>query len=212
MMGDASEKKPVALVLVLSLVAGYADAGVFVGFSNIFVANMTGNVVLLGLGLVGMLHHLPGKIGAGLPALAVVAFACGTAAAVFIAKRGNRERAYVLWAEAMLAAAAVALKAYPPAAIALLSAAMGAQSAAAAEIGLAGISTTYITGTLVTGVLRSLRPRSGDDRRVARHDVASLGLYLGGAVLGAGAFLLWHVDALWAVPLALAVMGRLTYS
>ncbi|HEY5340598.1 MAG TPA: YoaK family protein [Candidatus Aquilonibacter sp.] len=204
--------KPLALLLLLTVIAGYADAIVFVGLHNIFVANMTGNVVLLGVGLVGMIHHLPGAVDAGMPMLALAAFACGVAAVVAFARKGQRKRAIVLVSEAVLSAAAAALWMHPPAAIALLSLAMGAQSAAASQIGLAGISTTYVTGTLVTGILRALRPRPGDDRLDARSDFTALGCYLAGAALGAGAFVLCHGNALWPASLALAVLGALAYS
>ncbi len=204
--------KPLALLLLLTVIAGYADAIVFVGLRNIFVANMTGNVVLLGVGLVGLIHHLPGKVDAGMPALALAAFACGVVAVFAFVRKGQRERALVLVGEAVLIAAAAALWSYPAAAIALLSLAMGAQSAAANEIGMAGISTTYVTGTLVTGILRVLQPRPGTDHLDARRDFSALGCYLAGAALGAGAFVLWQGDALWPAPLALAVLGALAYS
>lgn len=142
--------------LLLGGAAGYLDA---VGYLTlgIFTANMTGNTVLLGIAI-GQARG-PATLRV---LLAVAAFVLGAAAGALL--RGRRRTGSVFAGEAacLLAALAVWLHLrhpYPgsiipvPTAfplIVLLSAAMGAQSAAVRRVGEQRISTTYVTGTLTT--------------------------------------------------------------
>jgi uncharacterized membrane protein YoaK (UPF0700 family) len=76
--------RTIILLAGLTLVAGYADAVAFFGL-GVFTANMTGNTVLLGAGIAARLvPHLSVPSGIGLPALSIVCFAAGAAAAAAI--------------------------------------------------------------------------------------------------------------------------------
>src|SRR5262249_7294766 len=81
---------------------------------------------------------------------------------------------------------------------ALVSFAMGAQSVIAAKAGLPGISTTYVTGTLVTAVVRGFSADSGPQQHTeARRDAAAWCAYLSGAVIGTLLYIAGHGLALW---------------
>jgi len=143
------------LVLLLAGAAGCLDA---VGYLmlGLFTANMTGNTILLGLSVgreawTDAVHNV----------VAIAAFVCGAGAGT-AATRGAGRIARGLGFEAAVLAAAVGVWALfgaprgriaEPAAywlIALLSAAMGMQSATVRRVGEHRVATTYVTGTLTT--------------------------------------------------------------
>ena len=143
------------LVLLLAGAAGCLDA---VGYLmlGLFTANMTGNTILLGLSIgraawADALHNVA----------AIAAFVCGAGAGTAVT-RGVRRISRGLALEAFVLAAAVGLwglfgaprgRVAEPAAywlIALLSAAMGIQSATVRRVGEQRVATTYVTGTLTT--------------------------------------------------------------
>ncbi|HEV2439785.1 MAG TPA: YoaK family protein [bacterium] len=143
------------LVLLLAGAAGCLDA---VGYLmlGLFTANMTGNTILLGLSVgreawADAVHNV----------VAIAAFVCGAGAGT-AATRGAARIARGLGLEAAVLAAAVGVWAFfgaprgriaEPAAywlIALLSAAMGMQSATVRRVGEHRVATTYVTGTLTT--------------------------------------------------------------
>src|SRR5690349_3937410 len=62
------------LLLVMTVVTGMVDAFSYLSLAHVFVANMTGNVVFLGFGLVGA-----GNIAANASLVAIAAFAVGAA-------------------------------------------------------------------------------------------------------------------------------------
>jgi uncharacterized membrane protein YoaK (UPF0700 family) len=144
----------------LTLVAGSVDAVSYLGLGRVFTANMTGNLVLLGLAI--------GQ-GQALEALrsvvAFVGFAAGAGVGGWVVGGGQGGEHWpsrvtlVLGVElVLLAGFEVAwLLAGPDASsgelevlIALSSAAMGMQSVAGRRLAVAGVTTTYVTGTLVT--------------------------------------------------------------
>lgn len=169
-----------AMLTSLSLAAGCVDAVGYLGLVQVFVANMTGNTVLLGLAI----GQADGRdvLQAG---TALTGFVLGVAAGAAIVERGPERAAWTpavtaaLGLEfAMLAAFAAGwllhgadpsgVAVYPS--IVLSAAAMGVQSAAVRRLQVAGVSTTYITGTLtsltarVVGRLRSATPEHAEDR------------------------------------------------
>jgi uncharacterized membrane protein YoaK (UPF0700 family) len=138
------------LVLLLGGTAGYLDA---VGYLTlgIFTANMTGNTVLLGIAI-GQ-GRWPAMVRV-LVALAAFIAGAGVGALLF---RERQRIGRVLGVEAacLLAGLTVGWGGLPESRgafplIALLSAAMGAQSAAVRRVGEQRISTTYVTGTLTS--------------------------------------------------------------
>jgi uncharacterized membrane protein YoaK (UPF0700 family) len=148
------------LLLGLTLVAGAVDAVSYLGLGRVFTANMTGNLVLLGLAI--------GQ-GQALEALrsvvAFLGFAAGAGLGGWIVGGGIGGEHWpsrvtvVLGVEFGLLAGFLAgwVVAGPEPSnlvlevlTALSAAAMGVQSAAGRRLAVAGVSTTYVTGTLVT--------------------------------------------------------------
>lgn len=171
-----------ARLAALAAAAGCVDAASFLGLDQVFTANQSGNTVLLGIAI-GV-----GDGGAvARTGVSIVAFMVGVVIAVLLlrgAPRGWSARTGpVLAATAAVLVVAGAL--WGPldtvALIAVVSAAMGAQSAAALRVGVPGVSTTFVTGTLtrVATQLVSDDPGSRDPA-----PVAAWAAYLGGAIAG----------------------------
>jgi uncharacterized membrane protein YoaK (UPF0700 family) len=149
------------LLLGLTLVAGAVDAVSYLGLGRVFTANMTGNLVLLGLA-VGQ-----GQVLEALRSVvAFLGFAAGAGLGGWVvggAGQGGEhwpsKVTVVLGVEFVLLLGflvAWLLAGQEPSngvlevLTALSAAAMGVQSAAGRRLAVAGVSTTYVTGTLVT--------------------------------------------------------------
>jgi uncharacterized membrane protein YoaK (UPF0700 family) len=208
-----------SLAVVLSAAAGATDAFSFLRLGNVFTSVMTGNLVLLGLG-----------VGAGLAdqiintGVAFVAFLLGLAGGSRIARPspgadpGLMPQSVVIALGAELAAFGGLLcgwQASGPhpgntARLLLLvaaAAAMGIQSAATRQIRVKGLSTTYFTSTIAS-VVESL---SFADRQLRARSVIQLfGLAAGAGmsallVTGAPRF----APALQCGLLAIVILGAL---
>jgi uncharacterized membrane protein YoaK (UPF0700 family) len=216
MRTDAIMRVAVGPFYALSLAAGCVDAISFVGFGQVFTANMTGNMVLLGIAVVSHFGTLPVTIGYVYPLIAIVAFIAGALAPLPLFPHGlhARRAGAVVFGEGVLAAiAAIAFALFHapfvlPLCIALISFAMGAQSMVASKAGLPGISTTYVTGTLITALTRGLSHGASDEhRRDAVRNVWVIVAYIGGASLGALLFIALHRKVLILLALAFAAIG-----
>jgi len=220
-----------AMLTSLSLAAGCVDAVGYLGLGQVFVANMTGNTVLLGLAI----GQADGRdvLQSG---TALAGFVLGVAVGAAIVERGP-DRAAV-WTPAVTAAlglefvilvvfaAGWLLDGSEPSGvavyllIALSALAMGVQSAAVRRLNVAGVSTTYITGTLTSLTarmvrwLRSASPERGEDRFTLTEPserglplTADVWLAYGvGAVVGGAADLLWQPAALLLPTAAVAAV------
>jgi uncharacterized membrane protein YoaK (UPF0700 family) len=147
-------------LVALAFVGGFVDAISYLGLGHVFTANMTGNTVLLGIAL-GRLQ----AAAAMRAVIALVGFCVGVIAASTLARPRSSlpPRHKPVWialaCESLLlsALAALWLRAGTPlddatqgSFIAMASACMGIQSEAARMVGIPGVATTYITGTLTT--------------------------------------------------------------
>ncbi len=216
-----------AMLVMLSLAAGCVDAVGYLGLGQIFVANMTGNTILLGLAL-GQ-----AKAQAALRAVVALAgFVVGVAAGAAIVGPGRERFAWSPAVTAALALELVVLVAFAvgwflaeaePAGLAvyplivLPSLAMGVQSAAVRRLGIPGVATTYITGTLTDlteGAIARLRPAVSDDERSERTMPSARGLVLPADVwlaYGAGAVIVGIIAVRWpsgvlSVPIAVLAL------
>ncbi|SOD58957.1 Uncharacterized membrane protein YoaK, UPF0700 family [Streptomyces zhaozhouensis] len=203
--GEA-ERLALALTWVLTFVTGVVDAVGFLGLDRVFTGNMTGNIVILGMGAAGA-DALP-VLG---PALALLAFA-GGALAAGVALRGapsgwgTRVTALLGAQTVVLGALAVGLALAGgepdgparPAVAAATAAAMGCQAAVARRVGVAGMTTVVVTSTLTGWAAESL-PRGGRGAFANRGTAAILAIFLGAV---AGAVLLRATEL--AVPMGLA--------
>jgi uncharacterized membrane protein YoaK (UPF0700 family) len=204
-----------ALLLALTVAAGSADAVSYLGLGRVFTANMTGNLVLLGVAI-GQ-----GQVAASLRS--VIAFACFGMGVLVGARATERSTETAVWptsvtlvvvAELGLLVAFTAgweIAGDRPTVLALdvliaLSAgAMGMQTAAARRLSVAGVATTFVTGTLTSLIaeLASVGPDWARSRRWA----ATLACIVIGAAAGAALFIAWRPGA----PLvAMLVVGIVT--
>jgi uncharacterized membrane protein YoaK (UPF0700 family) len=223
----------------LSLAAGCVDAVGYLSLGQVFVANMTGNTVLLGLAIGqadgrGVLH-------AG---TALAGFVLGAAIGAAIVERGLERAVWTPAVTAALGLEVVILAAFTagwlldgskPSGVAVyllivLSAlAMGVQSAAVRRLAVADVSTTYITGTLTSLTARTVRwmrstfflaaaSPGRDEGRPTLTEPPERGLpltadvwlaYGVGAVVGGAAELLWQPAALLLPIVAVAAVVAL---
>jgi uncharacterized membrane protein YoaK (UPF0700 family) len=193
------------LVVVLAITSGATDAIGFLALGSAFTSVMTGNMVLLGIGAAhGDLTAL------GLTATALASFVAGAALGARLA--GSPQADDPRWPRAITRALAVetalfgifavcwwTLGSDPPdnallPLLAINAAALGLQSSAVQRFGVSGLSTTYLTGTLTTVIIRLT---SGKKLAEVSHSLwILLGLVVGAAI---GAFLVRHLPV--AVPL-----------
>lgn len=180
------------LVVVLAITSGAADALGFLALGSAFTSVMTGNMVLFG---VAVAH---GDVDAMvLTAVAIGSFVAGAAVGTRIA--GSPVSGDPVWPPAVTRALLVELALFtgvgiawwtlgsaPPSAaylplLAASAAALGLQSSAIQRFGVSGLSTTYMTGTLTSVVIKLV---SGRGFRAVRHSaVILLGLIVGAALM-----------------------------
>lgn len=206
-----------AMVVMLAVNSGLTDAMGYLALGGAFSSVMTGNMVLLGLSIGSAAGALALHAAA-----AVLAFVCGCAIGARVA--GTPVEGDAIWPrpvtralslQAVVVAGCAVLwwlaggRPEPFEQLVLLSLnalALGLQSSAVQRFGVAGLSTTYLTGTLTTVVIRVV---SGRPLREVGHSAAILVGLIGGAA--AGTLVTSHAR-LW-VPVAqlallLAVIGR----
>jgi uncharacterized membrane protein YoaK (UPF0700 family) len=196
------------LLVGMTLVTGLIDAFSYLVLGHVFVANMTGNVVFLGLALAG-------APGFSIPA-SLVAMAAFAAGAVLGGRLGARHRDHrarlhssAAAAQAVFVATAVILAAasggtpaagYRYALIAALGIAMGIQNAAARAIAVPDLTTTVLTLT-VTGIAADSALAGGAGSKAGRRLVPVI-VMLAGALIGAA--LIRHAQAYDPLIIALA--------
>lgn len=186
------------LVLIgLAFGAGAVDAISFLGLGRVFTANMTGNIVLLGLAA----GSASGS-EATRSAISLVAFAVAVSLAVGLSRGASRSRLPARSRGRLSAGVALALgletlaqagflagwlassarpSGLPEDVLVGLSAiAMGLQSGAVLRLGIAGISTTYVTGTLA-GLITEVVTGKGSKRDWTRRGLVVIALLAGAA-------------------------------
>jgi uncharacterized membrane protein YoaK (UPF0700 family) len=154
------------MLTLLALAAGCVDAASFLGLGQVMTAAMTGNTILLGLAL--------GQADAEGTLRSTVALAGFVAGALLGAAIVERGPSGMIWMPRITAALALELVVlvilalawhvlegrpagpidYRHPLIAAAGIAMGIQSAAATRVGVPGVTTTYVTGTLTSMAAR----------------------------------------------------------
>lgn len=200
----------------LSAVAGSLDALSYLAFGGVFAANMTGTVVLLAIAITGS------QAGALRLVVALAAFVLGAIVGARPTRRSPRPAAHAhpAWPGITTATLAVELLVVTAWAvgwaltggnpgetatyllIAVAALAMGLQSSAAGRVGIGGVSTAYITGTL-SALASQLTHRPARVREAVLRAGIVLA-YFGGAVAGAGLRSLSPSAAGWLPPAGLA--------
>jgi uncharacterized membrane protein YoaK (UPF0700 family) len=179
------------LLLVLTLLTGLVDAVSILRMGQVFVANMTGNVVFVGFGIAGAAGF---SIRASLTSLAgfvVGAGVSGSMPASWSSDRTQLLRTAVvieltLTLPVMVMAGAAGVSRGRPITyvmLALLGAAMGVQNATVRRLGVPDLTTTVITMTL-TGLFADLRKRGWRDPATSSRVLSLLFLFVGAVVGG----------------------------
>ena len=193
-----TERMHLWLMLVLTFTTGINDAVGYLGLDKVFTGNMTGNVVVLGMAVVG---------GSGLPilgpALALVGFMAGAAIAGRMLRRatgawqGLTTVVFAAVAVLMLVLSGTLLvvgdhPAHPVGVTVTTTAAlaMGMQAAAARVVAVKDVTTVVVTST-ITGLAADSVLGSGKGGGSGRRAAAVVVIVAGAA---AGAVLLkWHL-------------------
>jgi uncharacterized membrane protein YoaK (UPF0700 family) len=179
------------LLVTMTLVTGLVDAFSYLLLGHVFVANMTGNVVLLGFALVGA----PGfSIAASLAAIA--SFALGALIGGRVGSRLAQNRGHLFATaasiQAVFIASAVVLAAisgnpipagYRYSLIVLLAIAMGIQNAGARKLAVPDLTTTVLTLTII-GIAADSSIAGGQGSKGGRRLLAVAAMLVG-AVIGA---------------------------
>jgi uncharacterized membrane protein YoaK (UPF0700 family) len=212
-----------SLVVTLAVVSGATDAIGLMALGGAFTSVMTGNLVILGVAASTADGGLAIASGG-----AIVAFCAGAALGARLA--GSPVPGDRIWPRPVtvgLAVELVLMVAYavgwwitggqPGTAVSLallfaMAAALGIQSSTVQRFGVSGMSTTYLTGTLTTVVMRLA---TGRGVREVWHSIEILVGLVAGAAAGAGLLVLaplaapvLQVAALGAVVLVAAVAFR----
>ncbi len=189
----ADRRRDNNLVAVLAVATGALDAISFLGLGGVFTSVMTANMVLLGLSAGTRDGALALHAGAALTGFVVG----GLAASRFARPADQPARVWPVRVTVMLAVeaavlagvtagweAAAARPSGPEQLVLVTGAAvaMGIQSAAVRALGVPGLSTTYLTGTL-TAVLGDLAAARGS-ASLRRRVVLLIMLVAGAAVSG----------------------------
>jgi uncharacterized membrane protein YoaK (UPF0700 family) len=192
------------LVVLLALVSGATDATGFLSLGGAFASVMTGNMVLVGVAV----GSGDGSL-VGLLLFAIGGYVAGAALGARVA--GAPREADPLWPRAVSRGLLVELALFAVFAVAwwalgsdpgetsaagllgLTALALGIQSSAIQRFGVPGLSTTYLTGTLTTVVIRLV---SRQPLRTVRHSAT----ILLGLVAGAGLAAALVTLAPWSAP------------
>jgi uncharacterized membrane protein YoaK (UPF0700 family) len=196
------------------VVTGLVDAVSYLALGHVFVANMTGNVVILGFAIAGAKEF---SIAASLAAL--IFFALGSTFGGLLNSRIGTNRGRLLSTAAAIKVVLVVVAGVFAAAggqslpvngfrrfamIGFLAVAMGLQNAVVRKLAVPDLTTTVLTLT-TTGIFADAKFVGGPGSKVGRRGVSILAMFLGAL---AGALLVLHV-AVWVavVPPALILLA-----
>ena len=177
---------------------------------HVFVANMTGNVVLLGLAGGGV-----SEFSAAMSLTAIGSFLLGALAGGRLGSSTGEHRgrflALATYAQVSVVGAAFAVSlassdvnggilAY--ALVALLAFAMGLQNAAARRLGVPDLTTTVLTLTF-TGLAADSNFAGGTNPNIGRRLIATVAMFIGASL---GAVLILHVSVSAALAVAVGLL------
>jgi uncharacterized membrane protein YoaK (UPF0700 family) len=177
------------LLIFLAFGAGAVDAISFLGLGRVFTANMTGNIVLLGLAAGSAAGSEATR-----SAISLVTFTVAVTVGVSLSRHARQARVPAgvvialgleTVAQAGFLAGWLASSAHPSGTledvlVGVSAVAMGLQSGAVIRLGVRGISTTYVTGTL-TGLISEIVSGKGSRREWIRRGLVVVALLAGAA-------------------------------
>ncbi|MET9886632.1 YoaK family protein [Streptomyces sp. NPDC006430] len=195
--GNAPHGTLPPLLVALTFVSGVVDAVSFLSLDHVFVANMTGNVVLLGFALAG-----DGELSVVASLLALFGFLSGafTAGRLRLGREPARMFAPLVAAQAVLVATALALTASNAGrlpAVVLLALGMGLQNSVVFRLAVPDLTTGVVTRAL-TGLAASAW-----DHAAVRRLVSVMVLFCGALT---GGLLTLHHGSAWALALTVVLL------
>ena len=197
-------------LIVLTVVTGLVDAVSYLKLGHVFVANMTGNVLLLGLAAGGA-----SEFSVAVSLVAMGLFLLGALAGGRLGSSTGQHRGQFLalstYAQVSAVGAAFVLSlassdvsggitAY--ALVVLLAFAMGLQNATARRLGVPDLTTTVLTQT-VTGLAADSNFAGGANPNIGRRLLAIGAMFLGALI---GALLIFHVSVSAALAVAVVLL------
>jgi uncharacterized membrane protein YoaK (UPF0700 family) len=201
------------LLIVLTVVTGMVDAVSYLKLGHVFVANMTGNVVLLGFAAAGV-----SEFSVAISLVAIGSFLLGALAGGRLGSRTGQHRgrflALAIYAQVSIVGAAfvVSLASSDVSGgiltytlVVLLAFAMGLQNAAARRLGVPDLTTTVLTLTF-TGLAADSRFAGGTNPNIGRRLLATAAMFIG-ALIGAVLIFCVGVSAALAVAVALLLIN-----
>lgn len=216
-MPEARDHGPLPpLLVLLTIMAGLVDSVSYLVLGNVFVANMTGNIIFLGLGLGGG-RGVVGKILS--IALSVTCFSAGAAVGGHAAFNGIAHRGRLLSAATATQACALIATAlivtgldhvddpHRQVAIAVLAVSMGWQYAIVRRLEVPDFRTVVVTTTLTSLVADKAEAKE----RAVRRSLSVGALLLGAAV---GAVLVQKVSVaapLWCAAAVLVLVALASF-
>lgn len=208
---SSPEPTTLPLMLVLTFVTGVVDSVGYLGLDRVFVGNMTGNIVILGMGLAGA-DELP-VLG---PAMALVAFTAAAFVTGLVLRTQpsgwtSRVSLCLVAGSAALVGCTIAIFMIDTAAntagqlviAAVTAATMGAQAAVARKVGVKDMTTVVVTSTLTS--LASESWMSGGRSALWNRRIGAILAILIGAVVGAIAQRHSHLGVAMAIAATLTV-------
>jgi uncharacterized membrane protein YoaK (UPF0700 family) len=198
------------LLIVLTVVTGLVDAVSYLKLGHVFVANMTGNVILLGLAAGGV-----SEFSVAVSLVAIGSFLLGALAAGRLGSSTGEHRgrflALATYAQVSVVGAAFVVSlaasdvsggilAY--ALVVLLAFAMGLQNAAARRLGVPDLTTTVLTQT-ITGLAADSHFAGGANPNIGRRLLAIAAMFIGASL---GAVLTLHASVSAALAVAVALL------
>ncbi len=197
-------------LIVLTVVTGLVDAVSYLKLGHVFVANMTGNVLLLGLAAGGA-----SEFSVAVSLVAMGLFLLGALAGGRLGSSTGQHRGQFLalstYAQVSAVGAAFVLSlassdvsggitAY--ALVVLLAFAMGLQNATARRLGVPDLTTTVLTQT-ITGLAADSHFAGGANPNIGRRLLATAAMFLGALM---GALLIFHVSVSAALAVAVVLL------
>ncbi|NPC98731.1 YoaK family protein [Nocardioides sp. zg-DK7169] len=195
-----TDRMHLGLMLALTFATGLVDALCYLGLDQVFTANMTGNVLLLGMALGD-----GGDLALAGPLLALAGFALGAALVGRVLKDSHEPWSILsTWLLGLVAIIVLAVGVVllvtggdPDRTVRLsvttaLGVAMGTQAAAARFIAVKDVTTIVVTQT-ITGLAIDSPLGNGRGRSAGRRGAAVV-LIISGAAVGA-LLLTWHLGA-----------------
>ncbi|HEX8300599.1 YoaK family protein [Sphingomonas sp.] len=203
---DRTAPPMIVIATCLAALAGFVDAIAFTSLGGFFASFMSGNSTRLGVGL-----GTYGGLGeAAIAAALILCFVAGVIVASVIARARPKDQKSAVMAGVtllLLTAAVLAAIAPGPIVLLLLAAAMGCENGVFNRDGEVTIGVTYMTGSLVRLGQKAANALMGDKDRWGWVPYLTLWLgFVSGVVLGAASHDRWGWGALWAPPLAAAVL------